>query len=338
MSTQPFGAAPPPETPAPEPETPAKRSPLLLFGAPALAALLVAGGLSYVLLGGPADDDLATGVPPAAPAPSDLTPSPDPSVEAPRTLPLSASRNPFDPLVREPASSSLGSGPDAGSATGSGTGVTGATSGSTGSALGSSTSGSPPIISFGGGSGSGSGSTPGSGSGASGSGSAAPGVTAPGVTAPGSGQGPAADGSLGPVPPAANSLDAVATCKAGDDLWATYYKAMEQDLTITHTMAGNAIGPVTGGVDKLATATSVEELRQPLRSWARASASVRTQLVSGTAVRDVEPADPLKDASGGTPKPGVRPIVDQSSVLLARTAVRERCYQLTDPLVTKDSL
>ena len=129
----------------------------------------------------------------------------------------------------------------------------------------------------------------------------------------------------------------MATCKAGDDLWSTYRDAMK-DASTTHTMAGHRIGPVTDSLDALVTATSVEELRQPLRTWARASASVRTQLVSGAAVRDVEPTDPLDDSTGGTPRAGARPVVDQSSILLARTAVRERCYQLTDPLTTKDSL
>ena len=351
MSSQPFGAAPPPETPAPEPQAPAKRSPLLLFGAPALAALLVAGGLSYVLLGGSADDDLATGIPPAAPAPSGPTPSPDPSTEVPRTLPLSASRNPFDPLVQAPAGSSVGVGPAPGTAPGT------ASTASTGGVASSTSPSVDPfvVIPLGGGS-----STPGSGSGSGprpgpglgpdpgpgpgpgpGSGSGSNAGPPPSGSGPGSGPGPGPGGSPGPpptsAPPAASSLDAVATCKAGDALWATYREAMK-DASTTHTMAGHRIGPVTDSLDSLATTTSVEELRQPLRTWARASASVRTQLVSGTAVRDVEPTNPLDDSTGGTPRPGVRPVVDQSSILLARTAVRERCYQLTDPLVKKDSL
>lgn len=328
MSTQPFGAAPPPATPTAEPEAAARRSPLLLFGAPALAALLVAGGLSYVLLGGASDDGLATGVPPTVPAPSNPTPSPSASTEAPRTLPLSASRNPFDPLVREPVTASTGGTPAFDTPSGGGSG--GATGGTGGGSPTTSTSDDPPVISFGGGS-----TTPGSGSSGGGK------TPSPGGSSSSSGQESSTGGSSGggaPSAPTPSSLDAAATCKAGDDFWATYYTATQKDLTITHTMAGNVIGPVTDGIDKLATATSVEELRQPLRSWARASAAVRTQLVSGAAVRDIEPVDPLKDASGGTPKPGVRPTIDQASVLLARTAVRERCYQLTDPLVKKDSL
>lgn len=349
MSSQPFGATPPPAQgpggPAQDPTAgasaaAAKRSPLIRFGVPVAAGLLLAGGLAAVLTGGPAADDTAPEA--VSPPPATATPEPEPSLEAPETLPVSAERNPFDPLVR---AASVGTGPDTGSDAGSGAGGIGTTPG-LGSPSGSSGSTGGSTGSIGGSSGAGSsstGSSNGSGGTSSGSGN---GGSVSGDK--GSGNGGSSDkgsgnqgsGTKPPPPPGPAALaepDAVATCKAGDDLWKTYREAMK-DASTTHTMAGHRLGPVTTGVGDLARTTSAAELRQPLQAWERATASVRTQLVNGRSVRDVAIADPLENSTGGAPFVGTRPIVDESSILLARTSVRERCYQLTDPLVNQGDL
>ncbi len=297
FSSSPFGAPSPPPAPAAPPapvavEEPARRSRTYLLGGAGAAALLVVAGLAVALTGGDPVDDAALAPPPPVAAPETPAPEPTEPVALP-TQQLSA-RDPFVPLVTEPAAATASAGAPAPSGGTGGGGVPGS---------------APP------------GPVP---TGSSGAPPAGAGSTAP-TTA-----GPAPASTTGGPP------GAVETCKRADEIWTAYIKAMA-DETLTETMAGHELGIRVRELDLLAESTAVAALRQPLRAWSLETGEVRALLVEKKAVRPPKPVPETRpDPVYVQPAPGALPAVDEDDILTARTAQRERCYQLIDPLVAPE--
>jgi hypothetical protein len=109
------------------------------------------------------------------------------------------------------------------------------------------------------------------------------------------------------------------------------------DETLTETMAGHELGIRVRELDLLAESTAVAALRQPLRAWSLETGEVRALLVEKKAVRPPKPVPETRpDPVYVQPAPGALPAVDEDDILTARTAQRERCYQLIDPLVAPE--
>jgi hypothetical protein len=313
MSFPAFGtpATPPAASPAPAPPPEASKRPrALVICLSAAGVLALAGAAAFALGGGEEPIELSTGVTPPPAAVAEPTAVPTAPAAPP---PVASVRNPFTALVTGTAPAV-----DA-SADPAGVGGTGSTSdyGSTG-VVGSGTGGA--------GAGGSSGS---SGSGSTGSTAPAPPATTPAPPATTPAPSPPSGGT------AVTPLDAVATCTEADKIWEQYIKTID-DKTVTETMAGHVIGTQVHQIERLMSSTSVTALRQPLRAWSLEMGEIRALLVEKKAVRWPKEVPEDRTPSVWDQPEGALPAVDEEDVLTARTSQRERCFQLTDPLVAPE--